>query len=59
MLTIKLQDHEINLFLDFVRKGHKSERELTRVRILLLGNQQKIGTTMAKILCVSMNITLI
>ena len=50
MLNIKLEDHEVNFLLDFVRKGHKSARELTRARILLLANQQKGCTEIAKTL---------
>ena len=48
MLKIKLEDDEVNFLLDFVKKGHKSARELTRARILLLANQQKRGTEIAK-----------
>jgi len=50
MLNIKLEDHEVNFLFDFVRKGHKSARELTRARILLLANQQKGCTEIAKTL---------
>lgn len=50
MLNIKLEDHEVNFLLDFVRKGHKSARELTRARILLLANQQQGCTEIAKTL---------
>jgi transposase-like protein len=57
MLTIKLEDHEVNFLLDFVKKGHKNARELTRARILLLANQQKGVTEIAKILGVSRNTT--
>jgi transposase len=57
MLTIKLEDHEVNFLLDFVKKGAKNARELTRARILLLANQQKGVTEIAKILGVSRNTT--
>ncbi|MFV8414684.1 IS630 family transposase, partial [Methanosarcina mazei] len=40
MLQIQLADNEVNFLQDFVRKGRKSARELTRARILLLSNQQ-------------------
>ena len=58
MLHIKLADNEVNFLLDFTRKGRKSARELTRARILLLSNQQKEVTEIAKILGVSRNTTL-
>ena len=48
MLAIKLEDDEVNFLMDFVRKGHKSARELTRARILLLANQQKGVTEIVK-----------
>ena len=57
MLTIHLEDHEVNFLVDFVRKGHKSAREVTRAHVLLLSNQQKMGTEIAKILGVSRNTT--
>ncbi len=43
--------------MDFVGKGNKNARELTRARILLLANQQKGVTEIAKILGVSRNTT--
>ena len=58
MLQIKLEDNEVNFLMDFVRKGHKSARELTRARILLLSNQQKGVTEIAETLGVSRNTTL-
>jgi putative transposase len=58
MLMIKLEDQEVNFLLDFVKKGHKNARELTRARILLLANEQKGVTEIAKILGVSRNTTL-
>ena len=57
MLQIKLEDDEVNFLLDFVRKGHKSAREITRARVLLLSNQRKTGTEIAKILGISRNTT--
>jgi len=57
MLTINLEDHEVNFLLDFVRKGHKSAREITRARVLLLSNQHKTGTEIAKTLGISRNTT--
>ena len=41
MVGIKLEDDEVKFLRDFVKKGRKSARELTRARILLLANQQK------------------
>jgi transposase len=58
MLKINLEDDEVNFLLNFVRKGHKSARELTRARILLLSNQQKGVTEIAETLGVSRNTTL-
>ena len=57
MLTIHLEDDEVNFLMDFVGKGYKNARELTRARILLLANQQKGVTEIAKILGVSRNTT--
>ncbi len=59
MLNIKLEDHEVNFLMDFVRTGHKSAREITRARVLLLSNQQKMGTEIAKILGISRNTVLL
>jgi len=58
MLLIKLEDKEVNFLMDFVRKGHKSAREITRARILLLSNQQKGVTEIVETLGVSRNTTL-
>ena len=58
MLQIKLEENEVSFLLDFVRKGHKSARELTRARILLLSNQQKGITEIAETLGVSRKTTL-
>ena len=58
MLQINLEDDEVNFLLNFVRKGHKSARELTRARILLLSNQQKGVTEIVETLGVSRNTTL-
>jgi putative transposase len=50
MVGIKLKEDELNLLMNFVKKGRKSARELTRARILLLANQQKGDTEIAEIL---------
>jgi Transposase and inactivated derivatives len=59
MLNIKLEDNEVNFLIDFVRTGHKSAREITRARVLLLSNQQKMGTEITKILGISRNTVLL
>ena len=59
MLQIKLEDQEVNFLMDFVRTGHKSAREITRARVLLLSNQQKMGTEITKILGISRNTVLL
>ena len=58
MLQIKLEDNEVSFLMDFVRKGHKNARELTRARILLLSNQRKGVIEIAETLGVSRNTTL-
>lgn len=52
MIEIKLDDDEVKYLQDFVNKGQKNAREITRARILLLANQQKGDTDIAKTLCV-------
>jgi putative transposase len=58
MLQIKLEHNEVSFLMDFVKKGHKSARELTRSRIILLSNQQKRVFEIAETLGVSRNTTL-
>jgi len=58
MLKFKLKDRDVNFLMDFVRKGRKSARELTRARILLLANEQKRGIDIAKTLGVCRNTVL-
>jgi transposase len=58
MLQIKLEDNEVSFLMDFVRKGHKSARELNRARILLLSNQHKSVKEKAGTLGISRNTTL-
>lgn len=36
MLKIKLEDNEVKFLQDFVNKGQKNAREITRARILQL-----------------------
>jgi putative transposase len=58
MLKFKLEDCDVNFLMDFVRKGRKNARELTRARILLLANEQKRGIDIAKTLGVCRNTVL-
>ncbi len=55
MVEIKLEEDEVKFLRDFVRKGRKSARELTRARILILADQQKGDTEIAKTLGVGRN----
>ena len=58
MLNFKLEECDANFLVDFVRKGRKNARELTRARILLMANEQKKGIDIAKILGVCRNTVL-
>jgi transposase len=58
MIKFKLEDCDVNFLMDFVRKGRKNARELTRARILLLANEQKRGIDIAKTLGVCRNTVL-
>ncbi len=55
MATIKLKADELKFLKDFVKKGQKSARELTRARILLLANRQKGDSEIAEILSAGRN----
>jgi transposase len=55
MAKIKLEEDEVKFLRDFVKKGQKSARKLTRARILLLANQQKGDTEIAETLDVGRN----
>ena len=55
MVEIKLEEDGVKFLIDFVKKGRKSVRELTRARILLLANQQKGDTEIAETLNVGRN----
>lgn len=50
MKRIKLNDEEAEFLKSFVRKGHKSARELTRARILLLVNEGRTETEIKDVL---------
>ena len=55
MAEIKLEEDEIKFLRDFVKKGWKSARELTRARTLLLANQQRNDTEIAETLDIGRN----
>ena len=55
MAKITLEEHEVKFLRDFVKKGRKSARELTRARILLLSNQRRNDTEIAETLDVGRN----
>ena len=55
MVEIKLEEDEVKFLRDFVKKGRKSARALTRARVLLLANQQKGDSEIAEILDVGRN----
>jgi transposase-like protein len=48
----------VTFLTDFIKKGQKNARPLTRARILLLANQEKGDTEIAKILGVGRNTAL-
>ena len=50
MLNINLKNNEVKFLTNFTRKGQKNARSLTRARILLLANQRKGDTEIAKTL---------
>ena len=52
MLNFKLENDEVKFLQDFVNKGQKNAREITRARILLLANQQKGDTEIARTLLI-------
>lgn len=52
VIKIKLEDAEVKFLQDFVNKGQKNAREITRARILLLANQQKGDTEISRILLI-------
>ncbi len=55
MVKIKLNEEEAQFLKDFVKKGQKDARELTRARILLLANKDKMDTEIVEILDVGRN----
>jgi transposase len=55
MIGIRIEEDEAKFLREFVKKGRKSAREITRARILLLANQQKGDTKIAEILGVGRN----
>jgi transposase len=55
MVGVKIEEDEAKYLREFVKKGRKSAREITRARILLMANQQKGDTEIAEILGVGRN----
>ena len=55
MAKMNLGEDEVRFLKDFVKKGQKSARELTRARILLPANQQRGDTEIAETLDVGRN----
>lgn len=55
MVKIKLEEEELQYLRNFVKKGNKDARELTRARILLLANKNKSDTEIVEILDVGRN----
>ena len=55
MAGMRLRQDEATFLRDFVRKGRRKARELTRARILLLADQQKGDLEIAQILGVGRN----
>ena len=50
MVNINLKNSEVKFLTNFIKKGQKNARSLTRARILLLANQGKGDTEIAKTL---------
>lgn len=55
MAGMKLREDEARFLREFVSKGRRSARELTRARILLLADQQKPDLEISKVLGVGRN----
>ena len=55
MVKINLEEDEVKFLRDFVKRGRKSARGLTRARILLLANQQNEDAEIAETLDVGRN----
>lgn len=55
MVEMRLGEDEARFLREFVRKGRRSARELTRARILLLADQQKGDMEIAEVLGVGRN----
>lgn len=55
MVQIKLEEDEIKYLRNFVKKGQKDARELTRARILLLANKNRKDAEIVEILDVGRN----
>lgn len=55
MVQIKLREDEVQYLRNFVKKGHKDARKLTRARIILLANKNKKDAEIVEILDVGRN----
>ena len=55
MAKIEFEGDEVQYLIDFVKKGQKNARELTRARILLLANKNKKNTEIVETLNVGRN----
>jgi len=58
MLNINLKNNEEKFLTNFIRKGKKNARSLTRARILLLANQGKGDTEISKTLGIGISTAL-
>jgi putative transposase len=55
MIKIKLEEEELQYLRNFVKKGNRDARELTRARILLLSNKNRSDGDIVEILDVGRN----
>ena len=55
MIIIELEEEELQYLRNFVKKGNRDARELTRARILLLANKNRSDADIVEILDVGRN----
>ncbi len=55
MIEVKLKQDEENFLIDFVNKGLKKARQITRGRILLLANKRMGDSDIARVLDIGRN----
>lgn len=55
MIKIELEEEEIKYLRNFVKKGNRDARELTRARILLIANKNRSDADIVEILDVGRN----